>query len=1441
MSIRTRFFPGSVRKSRREQPQIAAACQNVMESLETRRLFSYSASLVGSAVTFTGNGAGGTIEFDSSGGLLRHNRFSSGDPGFNSDFDMNSGVAGDQTLAANTATTVNVNAGNNDDTLRLNGSFGTLNNLRESPTAANAGTVKDDTDNTIPTYNFTGVDHLHLSVQSADGDAIRVDGTPGNDEIDFFDSGIGNTGTFRGTMDQNNATGNGPFALVETTYTGGSPLSNDTDVNFFNSPGGTDSFVYNGTGNDDNITVSGGEAGGFEIRNILNGQTVSRVEVFNIASALVRGLEGNDTFNVNAPAGTAATSIRVEGGESDALTDTLNYAASSSAATTIDLATSTIASTAPAGNPVSYSGVERVNDTANGAASTLTVNGTAGDDTYHVTPAGIGAGSFTRQGVGGSPLFTYTGVGGGATFAGGAGGFDLLDVVGNASNNIVSASSSSVVMDGSNVAVGSGIERLDVTTLSGNDQIFLTAFTAISNSTHVDGGDGDDTIVGTPFDDHIDGGAGDDILVGGSGGDTVLGGDGNDQFGDPLVRDLAANDPGNDAFFGGAGSDLFFWDPGDGDDQVEGGAGDADQLFFSGNAGAEQFFLFGDVNNPARLRLFRVQAAIDIDAADLEEVNLSTLGGTDTVTVGRSDVGTGSVLSDLSTTGLKAFDVSLGADAAADNIIFESRSVGDNLGVSVSNSIVRVAGLSYDLRLDGADAAFDRLTVNGNEGNDTIAASAAATATLLMTLSGGEGNDHLSGDATLSGNNGNDLLEGGAGNNAMDGGAGDDTFVGNGGTDNVGGGAGSSVGDTILMAGTSGDDTLSASFNASGHLVATVNGLTTTYTDFLGNTIATSGVELIRVDAGDGDDAINIEPGSVPFQVNGGNPSASDSLTLSDDANGTAFANATNFFVIAQSRTEDAGVVRQFQDTAGAGNAPAQLADVAYTGVEVVTPLLSGVDPATGQVNLLVLRPDRYEQNESRSTATFIGAGAAINLLDLSISPFAGQIVNAPADQDWFRYVAAETGTLDFQAYFQAYSAELLPGGGDVDITVYDAAGNQIAVSSTAGSDDRAAIPVVRNETYFLRVTGAAGGLGWNGYGLTVLNTPAPTPFAVDLEAASDTGTSSSDNFTADNTPTFDIYLDAARLQEFANLGLVADVDYDVEVYNNGTLLGDATFVSGSMWQFTATAGQLQPGGSNFITAAVLMRDGASPQVTGRGAFSPALQVNLDTNLPKITITDASVTEGNSGTKTMTFTVKLSKTWPVNVKVNYTTQAQTATAGSDYLTKSGTLTFTPGQTSKTITISIKGDTTVEADETFLVKLSSPVQAVITDGTGVGTIKNDDPSPTSVLVSINDGGVTEGASGTRTVILSVKLSKASSKSVTVQYATQDGSAKVGSNDYVQQTGSITFAAGQTSKTITVTVKGDTSKELDEDFFVNLFNPTNSQIGDGQARIVIKNDD
>ena len=108
-----------------------------------------------------------------------------------------------------------------------------------------------------------------------------------------------------------------------------------------------------------------------------------------------------------------------------------------------------------------------------------------------------------------------------------------------------------------------------------------------------------------------------------------------------------------------------------------------------------------------------------------------------------------------------------------------------------------------------------------------------------------------------------------------------------------------------------------------------------------------------------------------------------------------------------------------------------------------------------------------------------------------------------------------------------------------------------------------------------------------------------------------------------------------------------------------------------------------------------------------------------------LSISDALVYEYHAGTSYATFTVRLSEPAAGAVTVNYATADGTARAKGDYLAAAGTLTFAAGETAKTITVAIKGDTQVEDDEYFFVNLSGATGAVIADGQGAGGIRNDD--------------------------------------------------------------------------------------------------------------------
>jgi hypothetical protein len=224
---------------------------------------------------------------------------------------------------------------------------------------------------------------------------------------------------------------------------------------------------------------------------------------------------------------------------------------------------------------------------------------------------------------------------------------------------------------------------------------------------------------------------------------------------------------------------------------------------------------------------------------------------------------------------------------------------------------------------------------------------------------------------------------------------------------------------------------------------------------------------------------------------------------------------------------------------------------------------------------------------------------------------------------------------------------------------------------------------------------------------------------------------------------------------------------------------------------------------------------------------------------PTLAINDVTINEGNSGTTNATFTITLSAPSGQPVTVNFATDNGTAAAGQDYQAANGNVVFPPGSTSQSITIAVVGDTLDEADqENFVVNLSAPTNATLADDGGVGTIRDDDAPPT---LAINDVAVTEGNSGTTNATFTVTLSVPSGRPVTVNFATDNGTA-VAEQDYQAARGTLTFPPGVTTQTLDVPVIGDTLDELDqESFVVNLSAPTNATLADAQGVGTIRDDD
>ena len=222
-------------------------------------------------------------------------------------------------------------------------------------------------------------------------------------------------------------------------------------------------------------------------------------------------------------------------------------------------------------------------------------------------------------------------------------------------------------------------------------------------------------------------------------------------------------------------------------------------------------------------------------------------------------------------------------------------------------------------------------------------------------------------------------------------------------------------------------------------------------------------------------------------------------------------------------------------------------------------------------------------------------------------------------------------------------------------------------------------------------------------------------------------------------------------------------------------------------------------------------------------------------NPPQLSVSDLTLVEGDTGTKSAVFTIALSNPVGDEVTVNYATADGIAAAGSDYQPVSGTLVFASGETTKTVTVPILGDTADEPDETFFLNLSSPLNATLARGQATATIQNDESR-----LSIDDVTLVEGNSGQRIAVFTVSLSAASSHAIGVNYATADGTATAPS-DYVAASGALVFAPGQTSQTIAIAVKGDVQNEADEAFAVVLSGATNALLEDAQGRATIANDD
>lgn len=246
---------------------------------------------------------------------------------------------------------------------------------------------------------------------------------------------------------------------------------------------------------------------------------------------------------------------------------------------------------------------------------------------------------------------------------------------------------------------------------------------------------------------NLNGGLGDDELIGSQGGDSFNGGD------------------GIDGIYGGDGDDTFTWNPGDDNDSFNGQTGN-DTLQFNGANVAETINLSA---SGARLRFSRNVANVITDCDDVETIRFEALGGADFITV-----------NDLSATDVTAININLAStlggstgDAQPDSIIINGTGLDDVVTGTNVAGVVTVAGLSASVNISNSEAANDRVTINVLAGDDVVEASGLAAGIIALTADGGADDDVLVGSAgadVLLGGAGDDVLLGGPGVDILDGG-----------------------------------------------------------------------------------------------------------------------------------------------------------------------------------------------------------------------------------------------------------------------------------------------------------------------------------------------------------------------------------------------------------------------------------------------------------------------------------------------------------------------------------------------------------------------------------------------------------------------------------------------------------------------------------------------
>lgn len=614
------------------------------------------------------------------------------------------------------------------------------------------------------------------------------------------------------------------------------------------------------------------------------------------------------------------------------------------------------------------------------------------------------------------------------------------------------------------------------------------------------------------------------------------------------------------------------------------------------------------------------------------------------------------------------------------------------------------------------------------------------------------------------------------------------------------------------------------SFTAAG--VALGELITATATDASGNTSELSTakavvVPTISLDA----TSVKLPEGTatstaIPFVITLSQPSTQDVVVTYSTADGTATIADSDYTSAATASITFAP--GQTTQTINIGT----IADNKYEPDETFTVTLNGATNAT--LTSAISATGTIQNDDQQPTITI--ANASQNELDSGSAPivFTASLSNLSTETVTVDYATADDkATVADNDYISASgSLTFLPGQLTQTFEV-------LVNGDTKFEPDETFQVTLANPTSgtIVPATNIATG--------TILNDdPGPT-LSIITPAAQLEGTSGV------NTPyLFVVNLSQSSSQEVTvnyatidDTATIADNDYTAA---SGTLTFAPNATSQTITVFSQGDKKFEVDEQFFVKLTSPNNANLSATVQATGIIT-----SDDTTPPTLQIANTEAPEGNSGTTAYNFVVSLSDASYQTITVDYTTQDQDATiADQDYQTASGTLTFAPNETRKTITALGNGDNKYEGTETFLMNLRNSSNATISSASATGTITNDDSLP---LISINDVSNPEGdTSTTQNNLFTVSLSNPTDQTVTVDFATADGtvlnsSATTADNDYLSTSGTVTFNPGEITKTIAVVTNGDANLEKDEDFSVNLTSAKQAGILKGQGKGTIVNDD